>query len=188
MINNIMKKSYVYAYLRDDRTPYYIGKGVGNRYKNPHNVTVPPADRIQFIKENLTDREAIKLEIELIAKYGRKDLGTGILRNLTDGGEGMLNPSLSIRKKLSDAKIGKLPNNYGKKYTSGPSAAKSLSKQGVNNSMFGKTHSDKIKELIGISSAERYKLIPIVECPYCGKTGKEPPMRRWHFTKCKLSP
>lgn len=181
-----MNKTYVYAYLREDGSPYYIGKGVGNRYKDPHTVAIPPIERIKFIKTQLTDQEAIALEKELIAKYGRKDLGTGILRNLTDGGEGMLNPSPSIRKKLSDAKLGKLPNNYGKKYTSGPSTAKSLSKQGEKNSMFGKTHTSEAKELIGKNSAERYKLIPIVECPHCGKAGKEPPMKRWHFTNCKL--
>lgn len=181
-----MKNSYVYAYLREDGSPYYIGKGVGKRYKDPHNVVVPPIGRIQFIKNQLTDQEAIALEIELIAKYGRKDLGTGILRNLTDGGEGMLNPSPSVRKKLSNAKLGKLPNNYGKKYISGPSELKSLSKQGEKNSMFGKSHNEESKKRIGESSAERYKLIPVVECPHCGKSGKEPPMRRWHFTNCKL--
>ena len=41
-----------------------------------------------MIAENLSEQAAFDLEIELIAKYGRKDLGTGILRNLTDGGDG----------------------------------------------------------------------------------------------------
>jgi hypothetical protein len=185
MINNNMNNSYVYAYLREDGTPYYIGKGVGKRYKDPHTVAVPPPDRIQFIKEHLTDEEACAIETQLIEKYGRKDLGTGILRNLTSGGEGPI-PGPVVRKKLSDAKKGKRPNNYGKTYKSGPSELKSLSKQGEKNSMFGKTHNTKSKERIGKSSAERYKLIPIVECPHCGKKGKEPPMRRWHFDKCKL--
>jgi uncharacterized protein (UPF0248 family) len=35
-----------------------------------------------------TDDSAFLMEKELIVKYGRKDLGTGILCNLTEGGEG----------------------------------------------------------------------------------------------------
>ena len=79
---------YTYAYLRPDRTPYYIGKGVGDRIWSKHNVPVPPRERIIFLKKNLTEEEAHRHEIYMISVLGRKDNGTGILRNLTDGGEG----------------------------------------------------------------------------------------------------
>ena len=86
-----MNHFYTYAYLRKGaRTPYYIGKGCGKRaYDSSHNVKVPDdKDRIIFLKQNLTEEEAFNHEKYMIAVLGRKDLGTGILRNMTDGGEG----------------------------------------------------------------------------------------------------
>lgn len=177
-----MNNSYVYAYLREDGTPYYIGKGVGKRYKDPHTVTVPPEDRIQFIKKNLTDTDAIALEIELIAKYGRKDLGTGILRNQTEGGEGGI-PGPAVREKLSKAKLGKKPNNYGKKYTTGPSELKSAAKQGKNNPQYGKERTEDERNRIAKSIKEGWSR-PTLTCPHCGKQGKVG-MTRWHFANCK---
>jgi hypothetical protein len=64
--------------------------GRGRRaYSKQHRVKVPTVDRILFLKKNLTHPEAVKHEIYMIAVLGRKDLGTGILRNLTNGGEGV---------------------------------------------------------------------------------------------------
>jgi hypothetical protein len=81
---------YTYTYLREDKTPYYIGKGQGNRaYKKYRNIKPPKnKSRIIFLKQNLTEEEAFKHEIYMISVFGRKDLGTGILINKTDGGEG----------------------------------------------------------------------------------------------------
>lgn len=103
---------YVYAYLRNkdsltgkQGTPYYIGKGNGNRAYAKHFAPVPTDhSNIKFIKENLTEQQAHDLEIELILKFGRKDLGTGILHNRTNGGEGISNPSVATREKLAYAK------------------------------------------------------------------------------------
>jgi len=84
---------YTYAYLREDKTPYYIGKGTENRIYSTNRRVKPPKDksRIIFLKQNLTEEEAFKHEKYMIAVFGRKDNGTGILRNLTDGGEGTSN-------------------------------------------------------------------------------------------------
>jgi len=82
---------YVYAYLRkSDDTPYYIGKGTGYRInqKSGHPF-LPESERRIKIAENLTEQAALDLEIELIAKYGRKKYDEGgILYNTTLGGEG----------------------------------------------------------------------------------------------------
>jgi len=83
------RRYYTYAYLRDNGTPYYIGRGCGRRAYQNHGkfVKVPDKSRILFLKKSLTYSESIKHEIYMIAVYGRKSDG-GILINLTTGGEG----------------------------------------------------------------------------------------------------
>ena len=70
-----------------------------------------PADKayICFIQENLTEEEAFALEQYCIALYGRVDLGTGILRNLTNGGEGMsgFDVPVETRRRISAGNKGK---------------------------------------------------------------------------------
>lgn len=82
---------YTYAYLREDKSPYYIGKGKGDRaYKTSRKGIKPPKNKSRIIKlkQNLTEKEAFRHEVYMISVFGRKDLGTGILHNKTDGGEG----------------------------------------------------------------------------------------------------
>jgi len=73
---------YVYQYITNSGTPYYIGKGSGRRMHRHHTkTTVPPVERRIVIKDGLTNEEAKQLEGELITKYGRK-LDGGILDNI----------------------------------------------------------------------------------------------------------
>jgi hypothetical protein len=104
-----MKTFYTYAYLREDGTPYYIGKGSGSRaYKNNRKIPRPSKDRILLLKKNLTEKEAFRHEVYMIAVFGRKNAGTGILRNLTDGGEGIsgFTHSEETKKKMSKSAQG----------------------------------------------------------------------------------
>ena len=97
---------YVYEYLREDGTPYYVGKGKGSRAFHRYNrfVATPVPERIVFRAQNMTEPDALQAEMLLIRLYGRKDNGTGILRNLTDGGEGLAGYLMSEqqRKLLSE--------------------------------------------------------------------------------------
>ena len=64
----IMSIYYVYQYNREDGTPYYIGKGKGNRiHSKQKNINLPTdPSRIIVVKDNLTEEESLRLEIELI--------------------------------------------------------------------------------------------------------------------------
>ena len=106
-----MNDFYTYAFLREDRTPYYIGKGTGNRIYSKKRRIHPPKDksRIIYLKQNLTEAEAFRHEIYMIAVFGRKDLGTGILRNRSDGGEGNSGwiPSEETKDKIRQRAMGR---------------------------------------------------------------------------------
>lgn len=85
---------------------FYVGIGVETRakdfskrsifwsnYKNKYGVEV------DIIKKGLSSSKAQSLEVELIKKYGRRDLGTGSLVNLSHGGEGIVPRGVRVFQK-----------------------------------------------------------------------------------------
>jgi len=144
---------YTYAYLREDGTPYYIGKGCGKRiYSTNRNGLKPPKDKskIIFLKQNLTEEEAFKHEKYMIAVFGRIDIGTGILRNLTDGGEGASGVIVGKerRKKVSKALQGKIVSKETRRRMSEAQKGKNhphYGKRGENSHNYGRVASEETK-------------------------------------------
>jgi hypothetical protein len=113
---------YAYLWMREDGTPYYAGKGKGDRaFHVSGHVVKPPKDKSRILLfDRNSEQEAFDTECELIRNWGRKDLGTGCLRNMTNGGDGPaglvrtpeMNRKLSVAKKGKN--LGQVPWNKGK--------------------------------------------------------------------------
>jgi hypothetical protein len=82
---------YTYLWLREDGTPYYVGKGTNNRaFESDGHKCRRPKNKDDIIVQHFTTEEdAFTSEKFLINYYGRADKKRGCLRNLTDGGEGV---------------------------------------------------------------------------------------------------
>lgn len=105
---------YVYLWLRGDGRPYYVGKGFGNRgFTSKGHHVGRPLDRNQIItQEFISESDAFEAEKFFISYYGRRDCGTGILRNRNNGGFGGINNkgkkhSEEHRRRISIALMGK---------------------------------------------------------------------------------
>lgn len=119
--------AYVYRHIRADKNqPFYIGVGLTDsgyqrayqksktkRSEYWHNIAKNGYE-VEILLDGLTVEQAFQKEIEFIALYGRADNGTGILCNLTDGGDapnpmyGDDNPMKrpELRAKVSMARMG----------------------------------------------------------------------------------
>jgi len=113
-------KAYVYTHTRlDTNEVFYVGIGTQENYKRAsrshnrnnywNNIVKKCGWKVDIVFDKLTWDEACKKEVELIKKYGRVDLGTGTLVNLTEGGEGAIGRVVKeeTRYKMSKAKKGK---------------------------------------------------------------------------------
>jgi hypothetical protein len=130
---------YVYLWLRANGIPYYVGKGKKRRAFQIHDNIRPPATKDRILVEyHNTEQDAYAAEKFLISFYGRLDLGTGCLRNLTDGGDGPIGrkgkPHSEEWKKDISEKM------RGRKFSSEHRAKISAAKTGLKQSEEHRQH------------------------------------------------
>lgn len=195
---------YVYTYSYPNGVPFYVGKGRGrrlrvhlcdakaNRNSNKWAVRViakvlrvGQEPTIKKIAENLDNELACLVEEEFINKYGRRDIGTGILVNCTKGGDGGLDLAPETKEVQVKALLkgglstrfakGSTPWNTGKKMPEQAVQKMRVKKLGIKQS-----EESKRKKSIAVRGYKH----KILTCPKCGKSGGETSLKRWHFDKC----
>jgi len=130
-MNIISTKYFVYRHIREDKNePFYIGIGTkrGESYSRAHSkfnrskywnrIINKTKYFVEILYESNDYKKIIEKEIEFIFLYGRQDLNTGSLCNLTDGGEGSPNVIVSEYTRKLHSKRSK-----GNKYRLGQTAS-----------------------------------------------------------------
>lgn len=99
--DNAEFRFYVYCWRYPDGRPFYIGKGNGRRDSQPKNNKLFKniTDKIRKaggepqvvrLHDGLMEADALRIEASYIKLFGRRDLKTGVLANMTNGGEGVV--------------------------------------------------------------------------------------------------
>lgn len=195
MIENFGEgKYYLYRHIRLDKNePFYIGIGkkiLSNestlQYKRAkasdrrnsiwNKIVSKNSYRVEILLES-DDREfIIEKEKEFISLYGRIDLETGILSNMTSGGDGMSEhkPSVETLLKMSNSMIGK---NTGKSKSLETKLKLSLATKGILKPNSGRSKAISqysiegvwIKDWKSMREASRVLKIHHTDISYCLK-------------------
>ena len=152
----IKKDYYVYMLCYPSGKPFYVGLGHNNRIyqhekvlnnkkeSNRHKLNIIKKILKEglevkkvFLEKNLTKEESGIIEQKWIKFYGRVDQKTGILCNLTDGGEGTWNPTEEHRQKLIQSNKTRIISDS--------------TKQKIGNTLRGRPLSEECKRKISVA-------------------------------------
>ena len=148
----------VYRHRRlDTNEIFYIGIGKTekrayskyDRNKHWRNTVNKYGYSVEIVTTCESWKEACDVERYLIKFYGRRDLGTGTLVNMTDGGDGLINPSEESKLKMSIAKKGLFKGEKNPMY----------GLTGEKHPRYGTVHSEETKRLIGEKNPRAKKII-----------------------------
>ena len=160
----------VYRHVKPCGEVFYVG--IGNE-KRPyskdsrnqfwHNVVKKYPDYgVEVVATGLCWETACELEELMILEYVRRDLGTGTLVNLTNGGDGVKNPSEETRQKMGAARKGKVVSKESRQKMSTAQKGKKLTKEtrqkigaaqsGENSPWYGKKITEEHRRKIGAAN------------------------------------
>jgi hypothetical protein len=146
----------LYAHRKEtDGSIFYIGIGTEKRpYTNKsrnyywHNTVNKYGYYVDVLATELSIEDALELEELLICELGRKDLGTGNLVNLNNGGKGNLQVSDLTKKKMSKSAMGRDAWNKGIPMSDGQKKKLSKLRMGVTSPRKGVKLTEETKEKI----------------------------------------
>ena len=187
-----MNDYYVYQYLNEDGSPFYIGKGKDRRINMPHLVDgkniLPKKNRRVMIAEEMSERDSLELEAFIIQEIGREVDGGALINVRCRGRESKQVFNEETRAKMRDAKLG-IPRSeetkakmsvahleHWKTYDSTERDKK------ISKALKGRVIGCNLKK----SAAAKARPRPYVSCTGCKKEGRMPNMVG-HFKKCNES-
>jgi hypothetical protein len=162
--------AYVYRHIRLDKNePFYIGIGNQQDYKRAYDYSKNRRNKIwldifaktgyevDIMFDEISWEQACDKEREFIALYGRKDLKTGTLANMTEGGDGVVGVLFTDEHKR---KIGE--KRTGRFYSQETRLKMSKSQLGNKKYLLRKTPQEEINKKIGLANkgkirSEEYK-------------------------------
>lgn len=156
--------AYVYRHIRLDKNePFYIGISNSKTYERAytkshrnnmwHKIINKTEYRVDIVIDGLTYDEAKEKEAEFIALYGRINIKTGILCNMTEGGDGTVGYVFDeeTREKIRQANKGWKPTEEMLKKMSKARKGKKFSEEhrkNLSKACMGRYLSQEIKDKI----------------------------------------